>query len=94
MDTPREHANELLKLAEEYSDLGNELAKILVEKSSAILILMATSKSIKEAEIRWQCETSGKRETEIVYKMRGIKELIGCVKLKIRVINNEINSHY
>lgn len=94
MNTPRDYTNELVRLAEEYSNAGDELAKIQIEKSSAILALMASSKSFKEAEMKWQCTESGKKELSLIYKMRGLKEIISASKTKIRVMNDEKFNHY
>jgi len=94
IDTPRQFATELMKMAEEYSNLGNELAKIQIEKSSAILMLKAQCKTFKEAELLWQATESGKKEIEIVYKLRGIKELMSANKTKIRVMNEENRNQY
>ena len=93
-NTPRQFATELMKLAEEYRNAGNELAKIQIEKSSSILILMAESKSIKEAELKFQASEAGKKELELVYRMRGLKEVISASKVKIRTIESETYNHY
>jgi len=92
--TPRDYTQELIKLAEDYFEAGEELAKIQIEKSSCLLILMTDSKSIKEAELKWGCQQGGKRELELIYKMRGLKELISANKVKIRVMNNESYNQY
>lgn len=94
MSTPREFATELMKLAEEYRNAGDQLAQIQIEKSSAILALMASSKSFKEAEMKWQCTESGKKELSLIYKMRGLKEIISASKTKIRVMSDEKFNHY
>ena len=86
---PRNFLNELEVMANDYDLSGKELAKILVEKSSGILALMAESKSIKEAELKWQCTPSGKKELELIYKMRGLKELISASKTVIRTKNDD-----
>ena len=86
---PRNFTKELEELAHEYDESGKELAKILIEKSSGILVLMAESKSIREAELKWQCTPAGKRELELIYKLRGLKELISASKTYIRCKNDE-----
>ena len=83
------YLNELERMCKDYNEAGKELAKVLVEKSSAILILMASSKSAKEAELRWQATPSGNREIELIYRLRGLKELISANKMYIRTKNAE-----
>ena len=91
---PRDFTKDLVSMAEEYQKSGDELALIQIEKSSAILALMAGSKSIKEAELKWACTESGKKELILTYKLRGLKELISASKVKIRVANNETYNAY
>ena len=83
------YLQELEKMSVDYDNTGNELAKVLVEKSSAILVLMATSKSIKEAEMKFACTPAGKKEIELTYKLRGLRELISASKMVIRTKNAE-----
>jgi len=83
------YLHDLDKMAADYDKTGNELAKILIEKSSAILMLMATSKSIKEAEMKFGATEAGKKEIELTYKLRGLKELIAASKMVIRTKNAE-----
>jgi hypothetical protein len=93
-NTPRQFSNELMDLAEEYRKAGDELAKILVNKSSAILILKATCKTFKEAELQYGCTEEGKQELLLTMKMRGIKELLSASKTKLRVMSEENRNHY
>ena len=83
------YLNELGAMAAEYNKTSKELALVLIEKSPGILALMSESKSIKEAELRWQCTPSGKKELELTYKLRGLKELISASKTVIRSKNDD-----
>lgn len=91
---PRDYTQELMDMAEEYSKSGNELAQIQVSKSSAILFLKAKCKTMREAELQWQCTPEGKKELELVYKLRGLKELMQALKTKIRISTDEHYGHY
>jgi hypothetical protein len=73
----------LMDYAEDYQDKNNELAIIRNEKASAILVLMADSKSCKEAEYKWSAEPRGQRETILVYYLKGLEKKMSSLRAKI-----------
>ena len=89
MEQSEKYLKELEVMALDYDKAGKELAQVLIEKASSILMLMANSKSVKEAEMKFACTPAGKREIELTYKIRGLKELISASKTYIRTKNQE-----
>lgn len=75
----------LMEMADEYSKASNELAIIKVEKSTALLMLMATEKSCKAAEIKWGASVSGQREIILTY-------LLKCLEKRMSALRHRINS--
>ena len=73
----------LMDMADEYSISSNKLACIRNEKSSAIMVLMSDSKSVKEAEMKWNATESGKEETTLVYFLKGLEKRMSALRAKI-----------
>jgi len=73
----------LMSMADDYAISSNKLACIRNEKSSAIIILMSDSKSVKEAEMKWNATESGKEETTLVYFLKGMEKRMSALRTKI-----------
>ena len=73
----------LMEQAEEYAAAGNELARIKVEKSTALLMLMTTEKSCKAAEMAWSATPQGQREIILTYLLKGLEKRQSALRTKI-----------
>ena len=76
-------ASEITLMTEDYSNKLKELAEVRILKASKILLLKAESKTMREAELKWQSSEHGKKEIylEIVVSNSTILEL--------RIMNEE-----
>lgn len=73
----------LQEQAEEVSNLLKEMSNIQTEKASAILFIKTECKTWREAEYKWAATPTGKREIELEYLLRGMKERMSALRAKI-----------
>jgi hypothetical protein len=70
----------LMEMAEDYASKSNELAIIRNEKSSGLLVLMAESKSCREADMKWGASARGQEETILVYYLKGLEKRMSSLR--------------
>lgn len=73
----------LRDMAEEVSKLLDEMSLIQTEKATNILFIKKDVKTWKEAEYKFATTTSGKREIELEYLLRGYKERMSALRSRI-----------
>ena len=81
-------------LSQEYQNDLKELGEIQKKKAFKIIELRATVSSDKQAERLWAVTDDGQKELELIYKSKGLIELIRCAKTEIDILNNEAFGTY
>jgi hypothetical protein len=73
----------LQEMAEEVSKLLVEMSIIQTEKATSILMIKSEVGTWKEAEYKFASTSSGKREIELEFLLRGYKERMSALRNKI-----------
>lgn len=94
MESPRELANERLKIAYEYSKLGERLVEIKKQKAVIWKEIRARHKSDKQADIEWESSELGLEEYEIKLKMKAKEHKLSAIRTSLMVSENEIKNLY
>lgn len=87
--TPHDLAVKRRKLALEYKDKMKQLAEIKKKKALAILEILPNAKSIKHAEMIYDCSEDGQEELELTYYLKGLIEVMRSLKTEIDVAQGE-----
>ena len=94
MDTPRQFAEQKLKLSHDFSRLGERLAEIKVERMKLWFEIRETVKSDKQADITYEATPLGLEEMQIKLKMKCKEKQISAINTLIRVIEGEAHNNY
>ena len=73
----------LIEQAEVVSNLLKEMSKIKDEKATAIIFIKSGVKTWKEAEYLWSATSTGKREIELDYILKGLKGKMSALRNRI-----------
>ena len=88
---PQQLATRRRELATEYKNDLLELGEIIKKKAFVIINIrsMENIKSDKQAEQHWAITEDGQREITLLFKTKGLLELMRAAKTEIDIMNAE-----
>lgn len=92
--TPGELADDLLKLSEESSRLGDELAEILMKKPKIWLEMRGNYESDTRTERAYEATMDGTKELWLKLRLKGNDRMCSAIKTKLRIMENESRNLY
>lgn len=93
---PQKLATRRRELSQEYKKDMEELGDIIKKKAFKLIELRAIEevKSDKQAERLWAVTEDGQREITLLFKTRGLLELMRAVKSEIDIMQAEAYNQY
>jgi len=92
--TPRELAEETMRLSYEFGELSDELGRIYKIKDIDWTLIRDSVTSDKQAEQIWRNTQEGIREREIELEMKKIQKMLAALKTYLNVRENEARGLY
>lgn len=94
MATPRELAEERLKLSADYFKMSEALGGLLTKKTVKWSELRANTKSDKQADMQWDATDEGREEMRLRLMLKATEKQMSAIKTMLEVMQGEARNQF
>lgn len=94
MTTPRQMAEERLKLSDDYLKMSEALGAILTKKTVKWSEIRANCKSDKQADMQWDATDEGTEEMRLRLMLKAVEKRMSALKTMLEVMAGESRNQF